>query len=243
MDVSRAYTRRALDVDLHRAEDEDAALATLRLLLSAEHGSLPALEARVADTGRHRVDVGGSLQAGVDDALARLGDAFRKGRKRASAADTFADALTVVYRILFLLFAEARGLVPQWHPIYRESYTIESLRPLAEGRASPAGLWQSLQAIARLAHRGCAAGSLRVVPFNGRLFAPAAAPLAESRPLDDVLVRDVLLALTTRPARDRRERISYADLGVEQLGSVYERVLEYAPSRVSGTIAMAATGR
>ena len=229
MDVSRAYTRRALDVDLHRAEDEDAALATLRLLLSTQHGSLAALEALVADTGRHRGDVGRSLQAGVDDALARLGDAFRKGRKRASAADTFADALTVVYRVLFLLFAEARGLVPQWHPIYRESYTIESLRPTVEARGSPAGLWESLQAISRLAHRGCTAGSLRVVPFNGRLFAPSSAPIADSFRLDDRVAREVLLAVMTRPGRERRERISYGDLGVEQLGAVYERVLDYSP--------------
>ena len=154
-----------------------------------------------------------------------------------------ADALTIVYRILFLLFAEARGLVPQWHPVYRESYTIESLRPLAEGGGAPAGLWQALQAIARLAHRGCTAGTLRVVPFNGRLFAPSAAPLADSFVLDDRVARDVLLAVTTRPAADRRERITYADLGVEQLGAVYERVLDYAPSAADGAVTLMPSGR
>ena len=154
-----------------------------------------------------------------------------------------ADALTIVYRILFLLFAEARGLVPQWHPIYRDSYTIESLRPAAEGDGPPAGLWQALQAIARLAHRGCTAGTLRVVPFNGRLFAPSAAPLADSFVLDDRVAREVLLAVTTRPAADRRERITYADLGVEQLGAVYERVLDYAPSASGGAITLVPSGR
>src|SRR6185503_13067866 len=112
-----------------------------------------------------------------------------------------------------------------------------------EGIRPPAGLWQSLQAIARLAHRGCTAGTLRVVPFNGRLFAPAAAPLADTCQIDDGLTRNALLAVTTRPGSDRRERISYADLGVEQLGSVYERVLEYAPARVDGTIALTPSGR
>ena len=155
---------------------------------------------------------------------------FARNRRRAPSGEVaFANALTVVYRILFLLFAEARGLVPQWHPVYRDSYTIESLRPAVEARGSPAGLWQSLQAIARLAHRGCTAGTLRVVPFNGRLFAPAAAPLAESFPVDDNVARDVLLAVTTRPGVDRRERISYLDLGVEQLGAVYERILDDTP--------------
>src|SRR5262249_6712220 len=139
-----------------------------------------------------------------------------------------AEALTVVYRILFLLFAEARGLVPDWHPVYRDSYTIESLRPQVESGGSDAGLWQSLQAIARLAHRGCRAGTLTVVPFNGRLFSPSGAPLAESMTIDDRIARDVLLAVTTDRAGDRRARISYADLGVEQLGAVYERVLDAA---------------
>ena len=112
-----------------------------------------------------------------------------------------------------------------------------------KGGASRPGLWQALQAIARLAHRGCTAGTLRVVPFNGRLFAPSAAPLADSFALDDRVARDVLLAVTTRPAADRRERITYADLGVEQLGAVYERVLDYAPSAASGAVTLMPSGR
>ena len=231
MDASRGYARRALDFDAGRLEDDDRGLAVLRRLFDADgSAALTTLDAIVAASDRHCAAVGRSLQAGVEDALARLVAGFaRRGRQGPDGDAAFSDALTVVYRILFLLFAEARGLVPQWHPIYRDSYTIESLRPLAEGRGSPAGLWQSLQAIARLAHRGCTAGTLRVVPFNGRLFAPAAAPLADSFVVDDRVARDVLLAVTTRPGKDRRERISYLDLGVEQLGAVYERVLDYTP--------------
>jgi hypothetical protein len=231
MDVSRAYARRALDIDLGRLEDDERGLAVVRRLFDGESGvPLGTLDAIVAASDRHCTAVGRSLQLGVEDALARLSAGFRRGRRRAPPGEAaFADALTVVYRILFLLFAEARGLVPKWHPIYRDSYTIESLRPVAESRRSPAGLWQSLQAISRLAHRGCTAGSLRVVPFNGRLFSPAAAPLAESLVIDDSVARDVLLAVTTRPGNDRRDRISYLDLGVEQLGAVYERVLDHSP--------------
>lgn len=231
VDATRAYTRRSLDLDLLRLEDDDTALAATRRLFDADADTpLATLERIVAASDRHCAAVGRSLQNGVREALARLVDGFARGRRRPpDPAVSFADALTVVYRILFLLFAEARGLVPQWHPVYRESYTIESLRPAVESRAAPVGLWQSLQAIARLAHRGCAAGSLHVVPFNGRLFAPAAAPLADSFVVDDSVARDVLLAVTTRPGADRRERISYLDLGVEQLGAVYERVLDFTP--------------
>ena len=70
-----------------------------------------------------------------------------------------------------------------------------------------------------------------MTPFNGRLFAPARTPLAERRDLDDEAARRAVLALSTRPAPDRagRERIAYRDLGVEQLGAVYETLLDYEP--------------
>ena len=246
MDVSRAYSHRAIDFDLTRIEEDDRALRVLQRLFNGhETGSFATLETLLRETEQHRASVGRSLQAGVEEALTRLVASFTRGhRRRPVRLDAaLADALTIVYRILFLLFAEARGLVPQWHPVYRDSYTIESLRPAAEREAAPAGLWQALQAIARLAHRGCTAGTLRVVPFNGRLFAPSAAPLAEALVLDDRIAREVLLAVTTRPGADRRQRITYADLGVEQLGAVYERVLDYAPSAVGDAIALVPAGR
>jgi hypothetical protein len=246
MDVARAYSQRAIDLDLERVEEDDRALRVLQRLFDRGDGSsFATLDLLLRDTEHHRAAVGKSLQTGVEDALTRLVGGFARGpRRRTIVLDVaLADALTIVYRILFLLFAEARGLVPQWHPVYRDSYTIESLRPLAEGRRSPAGLWQSLQAISRLAHRGCTAGTLRVVPFNGRLFAPSSAPLADTLAIDDGVARDVLLAVTTRPAADRRERISYADLGVEQLGAVYERVLDYAPASTAGAVTLTPSGR
>ena len=142
------------------------------------------------------------------------------------------------------MFAESRRLVPNWHPIYRESYTVESLRERAERPGKVPGLWEALQAIARLAHKGCRAGSLIVPAFNGRLFSPARSPIAESCAIDDEVARKALLALSTttgRPGRPegrhhvrghhaKRTRIDYRDLGVEQLGAVYESVLDYEPA-------------
>jgi hypothetical protein len=247
VDLTRVHARRLVEVDVERlAIDEPSVAAVAGLLAPAVSGGLPGLEHAVDESNRHRGIVGRSLQIGVEQALERLVSGFATGRRRHPTAldAAFSDALTVVYRILFLLFAEARGLVPQWHPVYRKSYTIESLVGL---HASPAGTacgaWASLQAISRLAYRGCRAGTLRVTPFNGRLFAPALAPLADTFPLDDRVVRDVLVAITTRPAGDRRERITYADLGVEQLGAVYERVLDFIPERRGDALAFARSGR
>jgi hypothetical protein len=154
------------------------------------------------------------------------------------------ESLTVVYRLLFLMFAESRRLVPNWHPVYRDSYAVESLRRRAEGRGPSSGLWESMQAIARLAHKGCHAGTLVVPAFNGRLFSPSQSPIAESCAVDDEAARQALIALSTaKPGRERRgdlkhaceattprARIDYRDLGVEQLGAVYESVLDYEAS-------------
>jgi hypothetical protein len=142
---------------------------------------------------------------------------------------------------LFLLFAEARGLVPRWHPIYRDGYTIESLRTPVETLPRPPGLWHALQAIARLAHRGCRVGALEVPAFNGRLFSPVHSPLADTLNLDDGEVRRGVLELMTREGGGRekgrkperkagRMRVAYGDLGVEQLGAIYERLLDIEPS-------------
>ena len=157
---------------------------------------------------------------------------WKNRERRRHLDDAFEQALTIVYRIVFLLFAEARALVPVWHPVYRDSYSLDTLRAAIERPHGALGLWDALRAIARLAHAGCRAGDLRVTPFNGRLFAPARTPLAERRNLDDDAARRAMLALSTRPSADGagREPIAYRDLGVEQLGAVYETLLDYKPA-------------
>src|SRR5204862_3150907 len=134
--------------------------------------------------------------------------------RRRSPLDVALDqSLTIVYRVLCLLLAESRRLVPLWHPLYRASYSIDTLVSKAAREKSVRGLWDALRAISRLAHSGCHAGDLRVTPFNGRLFAPARTPLADGRDLDDERARRALLAPATRPApgAGARERIAYRD--------------------------------
>ena len=249
-DSQRTYARRFADLDLQAAAEHEATFAVLWGLFRAAalQGPLPSvLDRAVAISDQHRVSVRNSLQQGVEDALSKLTRAFitaqaRRRRSTARAASIGActdESLVIIYRILFLLFAEARGLVPKWHPVFRDGYTVEALRGDVERLPRPAGLWEALQAISRLAHRGCHAGSLRVPAFNGRLFSPAHAPLADVLPLDDGSVREAVLALTTRPGgkgATGRERISYGDLGVEQLGGVYERLLDFTlPADLTGT--------
>jgi hypothetical protein len=248
LDAARTYSRRFAEFDLEQTFSDETTFAAFWGLLRAaalspENGQ-SILHRALELCDRHRADVSHSLKSGVHEALLQLARAFVAAAGRAHAEVRVLDeSLTVIYRILFLLFAEARGLVPDWHAIYRDGYTVESMRRAIETSGSPAGLWETLQAIARLAQRGCRAGSLRVPAFNGRLFSPADAPLADSVRLDDESVRLALLALTTQQTRTGRQRIAYGDLGVEQLGAVYEHVLDYVPARSASTLELLSSGR
>jgi hypothetical protein len=245
IDAGRTYARRFIEFDLDLVVDDDRTFSAFWWVMhagrfgSAGDAASTPLHTIVEASERHAFGVCRSLKEGVLAASTSVLAALvgRRISERASLNDSLEQALTIVYRLLFLLFAEARGLVPLWHPIYRESYSIEALRDAAEQPHGVAGLWDTMRAIARLAHAGCRAGDLRVTPFNGRLFAPSRTPLADRRDLDDRAAQRAVLALSTRAAADRtgRERIAYRDLGVEQLGAVYETLLDYEPRAQRGT--------
>lgn len=254
IDARHTYARRYVEFDLETTVACPAVFAAFWGLLRAEafapprpppfRGSrarlcLPLVTRVVEASARRAVGVCSALREGVLQALAELvqglaAASMPSGSTGLTAAEidqVFEQSLTVVYRILFLLYAEARNLVPVWHRVYRESYAVETLRSLAERTRRSAGIWETFQAMSRLSHAGCRAGRLRVTPFNGRLFSPDATPLAETCVVDDEAVRRAILALSTEPGKNGsgRLRISFRDLGVEELGAIYENVLDYEP--------------
>jgi len=66
------------------------------------------------------------LTTGVLTASADLLNALVRRRPAPDVSVAFEQTLTIVYRVLFLLFAEARGLVPLWHPVYRDRYSVNA---------------------------------------------------------------------------------------------------------------------
>jgi hypothetical protein len=249
VDTQRTYSRAYLQFDFQRAADHLSTFGVFWGLLRKEAfqsrgDESPLVIDVIRSSARHGQAVSRSLRVGVIEAVQHLLNGLNKCGRH-DLPQLFDESLTVVYRVLFLMFAESRSLVPNWHPLYRESYTVETLRERVERTGDVRGLWEALQAIARLAHKGCRAGSLVVPAFNGRLFSPVRAPIADSCAVDDEVARRALLALSTtlegRPGRGRyvlatrreptkRTRIDYRDLGVEQLGAVYESVLDYEPA-------------
>jgi len=258
VDARGGATRRSLDVTFPAALAPES-FACWRRLLDArafDPGRLP----RPAASGREHLiapierlleraalyqhAVGVDLQRGVEHALAALtGDPSRS--RLPASGPSFDEALTIVYRILFLLFAESRELVPRRHPIYQGAYSVTTFCREAVAQTDSASLWDGLAAVTRLARRGCAIDDLVVTAFNGRLFSRDSAPVLEGRSrhrdrrgdrVNEHAIREALVRLGTRPGRAGREEISYADLGVEELGAVYERVLDLDPATLgSGT--------
>jgi len=234
VDCTRPWTRMSIDFSFPAIVHDPRGPAALYALGRA--GTFASLATIVADSDRHAAQVCRSLGNGVLEALPRLAVALgagprpHVGRGATPLKAAFDQALTIIYRVLFLLFAEARGLVPVWNEIYRDGYTIDAIcRRIAE-RPGTVGLWDAFRAISRMAHAGCRAGDLDVTAFNGRLFSPHYTPLVERQQVPDAVVRQMVLALATTESRAGRQRVAYHDLGVEQLGSVYERVLEHEPS-------------
>jgi hypothetical protein len=234
VDARHTWSRDYLEFDCALLGREPPAQRLLWTLVSADALSSepPVLDRTVELSRRHGVYVCRALGTGVLEALELFVATLATGRRRAPLPILFEQSLTVLYRILFLLFAEARGLLPLWHPVYRDRYSLDTIvTALLDGRRHR-GLWQAVQAISRLAHAGCRAGELHVTAFNGRLFSPSHADAFDRTPMSDSVMGRAMVAVSTTPVNRHglRARIIYRDLDVEQLGAVYERVLEYEPS-------------
>lgn len=155
-------------------------------------------------------------------------------------------ALFLLYRLLFVLYAEDRNLLPDDSGPYAE-YSLTRLRgEIAEKKARGAPFsdrlktyWSRLEGVFQAIGQGD--DSLGIPPYNGGLFDPAAAPILARVELPDDVVADVVFRLSHIDLGDGRpaKYINYRDLSVQQLGSVYERILEHGLKVEEGRVVVA----
>lgn len=178
------------------------------------------------------------------DALAR---ADRKADlDTAALAEVREGALILLYRILFVLYAEDRNLLPDESGPYA-AYSLTRMRTeIAEGRARGDRLsdrfttyWSRLTGVFTAIANGD--NDLGIPPYNGGLFAPDTAPILARVQLSDAVMAEVLFGLSHLEEGDGRapKYINYRDLSVQQLGSVYERILEYGLRVEAGRVVVA----
>ena len=149
-------------------------------------------------------------------------------------------ALTFLYRLLFLLYAEDRGLLPVNDPRYddyglRKRVRDDVARRMEQGDAfsgAASSYYDHLTTLCRLIDKGDA--SIGLPPYNGGLFAAEAAPSLEDVRLPDAVVAPVIYDLSHTETAYGRRFVNYRDMSVQQLGSIYERLLEREPVRDDG---------
>jgi hypothetical protein len=194
---------------------------------------------------QYAMGVGEDLKEAVFEAVrvAAQGFVAESSNPAAELERIFHDTLVLMYRLLFVLYAESRGLLPLEHPVYRDSYSLEMLRtlvaePEVQFSLGDHRLWKQLKALFTMIQRGCRAGDFVVPAFYGALFDDDGAPTLRDHELSDETVARVidLLSMTRGRKGVGRQRVSYRELGVEQLGSVYEGLLEYEPRLAAETM-------
>ena len=153
-------------------------------------------------------------------------------------------ALILLYRLLFILYAEDRNLLPVRSTGYDDYALREKVRGDVGRRkdhddvfsASAASYWSAIDDLCRAIDQGDA--SIGLPPYNGGLFDRDRTPLLGHIRLDDQIMADVIDALSFEQTSYGRRYINYRDLGVQQLGSIYERLLEHEIVRDGGEIAV-----
>lgn len=233
------------------AEGSKAGYDAWRLLWAILRGDAleaepPVLEQAAALGREHQEKVGEGLGRQVQEALVALAQGIVSHPANADKIPSpitaeflrglHAESLRLLYRILFALYGESRNLLPLDLPTYREGYAVKKLADLATApdtdprrRPGYAGryLELGLRAHFKLLREGANLGPEGRIPkYNGALFDPSTTETIEALAWGDQTVAEVLDKLTRVQGRAGLIRLSYRELDVEQLGSIYENLLE-----------------
>jgi hypothetical protein len=231
----------------------------------SEEQSLPALLAR---SRRYQTGVTNALAGQVFEALEELLRGFVAASERArhdtlrealeregSPSHVYSGLLTLLLRLVFVLYAEDRGLLPTASKLYAGHYSVLGLfdeLERAQGRYPDSmhlrfGAYSRLVSLFRLVYFGAKHGDLDLPERRGDLFDPNRFPFLEGWQSGSAPVRDgVARAQVDVPAVDDGtvyrvlrgllvlggQRLSYRALDVEQIGSVYEALMGFDVERL-----------
>ena len=166
--------------------------------------------------------------------------------------DVYRALLTVILRLVFLLYAEERGILPgdeTFVRFYSLAGLYERLREddarYPDTMAQRYGAWPQLLTLFRMVHDGTRVGQLHMPPRHGALFTPDRFPFLEGRA--GTAIRQINQRIEPPLVPDRTvfqaldkllvlggERISYRALDVEQIGSVYETMMGFRLELATG---------
>ena len=241
--------------DDKRGGETDRALACLSADTLAPNAEGDVWWASVIDeSAKHTVGVSKDLREGVrlsieiiaNDVVKRRADAGLPALTSDQARGLGSQSLRLLYRVLFLLYAEAKpelGVLPVGDPTYSAGYSLDRLRELllvdlvTPRSESGTHLFDSLGLLCRRVDQGydgrgegpSAAEGLVFRRLEADLFSPQAVALIDEVRLSNLAMQRVLRHLLLSKEAKGRDRgfISYAELGINQLGAVYEGLMSY----------------
>lgn len=204
------------------------------------------LDRVLAGSRAQSVAVGERLRQQVFSAVPLIAEGLlgADARSAENLRTAFDHSLVVLYRLLFCLHAEDRGLLPLESVHYR-SYSLREQR-VEVARDRDAGrvfstrsddLYNDLRALFRIVDRG--EHALGVNEYDGGLFAAGAHPWLQGRSVPDhrmSLALDLLF-------RVGGEQVDYRDLSVRHLGTIFEQLLAFEPEeKADGDLGLIAAG-
>lgn len=239
-----------------------AGLISAAVLLPDDAGE-NVMDKLTAESTTHAVGVSEELRVGLRRSIEIIANDVVRGLDGEELTDPdlpsqlATQSLRFLYRLLFLLYAEAHpelAVVPTASAEYQAGYGLDRLRDIAladlpDGAGESHHLHTSLDVLFRLVNgQAESVAELPVEDLRADLFDPGRTPLIDGYPdeiaqntgekrrwLSDTALHDVLrLLLLSNPSgkgrggkRSRRGWISYANLGINQLGAVYEGLMSY----------------
>ncbi|MEW1867224.1 type IIL restriction-modification enzyme MmeI [Streptomyces caelestis] len=246
--VVRAFVSLLLRRRFFEYDDSETLVGLLKKSLDAGEEVTEALGIQVRQAVEQLVDAIGRADA---SAMERGAPGLRASGVEAS--EVYRGAVAVMMRVVFLLFAEERGLLPADNEVYARSYSARLLRAELKARADAEGessleyttaAWHRLIALFHAVHGGVQHPELQLPAYDGSIFDPDAYPWLEKSspllPIDDRTVLHMLQSVQEVRVGTGRQRetrtLSFRALGVEEIGYVYEGLLSYDGRRAVETM-------
>ena len=214
-------------------------------------GQSPVLDAIDEQSRAHAQGVSGSLKYALREAVELLGNEYlyQTGNTEVEPEVLTLECLRYMYRVLFLFTVEARrelGYLPMNAKVYREGYSMEQLRELEmvalteENSGDGYFFHESIQMLFALVYEGRTEArqvalshsnfdTFSIAPLRCDLFDPEKTPLLGRVRIRNRVWQPIIrgMSLGHAEGKGRRGRVSYAQLGVNHLGAVYEALLSY----------------
>ena len=209
----------------------------------------PFLERVLHGSVEYANGIGDDLKDNVYRAMQKIGEGFFNWNQNkldiqneATREIVQKNTMLLLYRFLFLLYAEGKGLLDLGNPLYRDSYSFQRLKKEVkekhdgpqQNRYQPLSttLWSRLEDLFRLIDQGSEAlgtpeSDFSVPAYNGGLFDPEKHAELEEWKIGDSYLAEAIDLLSRSNVTGNLDFVDYSTLEIRHLGSIYEGLLEY----------------